>query len=223
MDTISSAWDYINPSSTSNPNSGGSGEEGWGYTPYTATDTGTPSVYSGGGGSGGSWYSNILSSLGSSLAKNTGSVLPMAAMMMLGSNGSGTGQSQVSQSSTQYGYPAAALINNQRNTGTAQAGAARSNAYENLARSLSIRGIGPNSPYSGGKASQIEGSYLDSLSGLNSALIKSANTPIGPIGTTTTTESSGAPSTNPLAMALGMMSYKMGSGGNNQQKNWWEM
>jgi hypothetical protein len=212
MDTIGSAWDYVAGNPSQNPNSNGTGEEGWGYEPYTATDTGTPSTYTGGNNN--SWYGNILNSVGSGLGKNMGSMIPMAAMMMLGSNGSG----QTSNTTTQYGYPAAALINDQRNQGMAGAGQARSNAYENLARSLSVRGIGPNSPYSAGKASNIEGSYLNSLSNLNSSLIRSANTPIGAIGTTSQTSGS---QTNPLAMALGMMSYKNGSGSTGQ-KNWWE-
>jgi hypothetical protein len=164
---------------------------------------------------------NTLGTVGS-LADTAMKIAPLAGMFMGGGGGGTNTTTSVTTPSLQY--PTPSYIAGKRSQGTANAGQSRNNAYESMARNLSIRGIGPNSPYASGKASGIEGSYLDSLTGLENKLLDLENTPTN-IGSTTVSESPKSTS-NPLAMALGMMMY--GNGRNSgattgQQKNWWEM
>jgi hypothetical protein len=132
---------------------------------------------------------------------------PIAGMFMGGGGGNNT---STTVTTPNMQYPSASYLAGKKSQGTANAGQNRNNAYESMARNLSIRGIGPNSPYSAGKASGIEGSYLDSLTGLQNKLLDLENTPTN-MGSTTV--SSTPKTSNPLAMALGMMMY--GNGRNN--------
>jgi hypothetical protein len=156
-----------------------------------------------------------LSGIGGYVAPviNTVSQLaPIAGMFMGGGSGAKT---STSTTTPNYTYPSASYLAGKKAQGTANAGVNRNNAYESLARNLSIRGIGGGSPYGAGKASQIEGSYLDSLTGLQNKLLDLENTPTN-MGQTTVTNTPS--STNPLAMALGMMMYGKGSGATGQKK-----
>ena len=135
------------------------------------------------------------------------SIAPLAMAFMGNSGGSNT---TTSTTTPNYSYPTAQYLEGKRAQGTASAGKAKQTAYDNLARSLSVRGIGPNSPYSTRRFAGIEGSYLDSLASLQNKLLDLENTPTN-LGSTTTTET---PNTNnPLAMALGMMMYGKGNKG----------
>jgi len=101
-------------------------------------------------------------------------------------------------------YPNAEALTSNRNMGVASAGLARSAALDDLSRQLSVRGIGPNSPYSGGKATGIERAYLNALSGLDNTYLNKLYTPIGWNSSSTQTSSNNR---NNLAYALAMMQF----------------
>jgi hypothetical protein len=117
-------------------------------------------------------------------------------------------QNQQTQLWKENAFPTQAEINTQRASGIAGLGTERSKRYEQLARSLSTRGIGPGSAYASRPASAIEGSYLTGLSNLENTLINAQNKPrfnMPFIGAPSVPTASTGGSSNPLGMALGMV------------------
>ncbi len=74
-------------------------------------------------------------------------------------------------------FPSKESVDQKRKEGMATLGTGRTNAYEDLARSLSVRGIGANSPFSGEGASNIEKGYMGGQASLINSLNTMENTP----------------------------------------------
>lgn len=190
---------------------------------------------------------NLASSLVPSLLQPRQSQLDTGDIESLYQRYSNQPQTQTINTNSQIGktselvYPDQAYITSARNTGRATLGTERTHGYDQLARNLSARGFGSNSAYAGQGAGQIEGSYLQGLSNLESNLAKTAVTPVGsesygwsPSTSTTTTTTGGGSAfpfsamlaagqqtqTNPLALALGMMSGRSGGQFGNVLSNW---
>lgn len=109
-------------------------------------------------------------------------------------------------------FPSQAEMTNKENSGRAMLGSERSRSYENLAKNLSLRGIGSNSPFGAQVGSQIEGSYLKGLGDLNNTIVKTSETPrfSYPFATPSNVTGGGSGALNPLGMALGMMAGRTG-------------
>ncbi len=76
----------------------------------------------------------------------------------------------------QNAFPSPDVVEAERTSGMAKLGTERERRYQELARSLSLRGIGGGGIASGG-GEKIEGSYLQGISDLNKNLVTLANTP----------------------------------------------
>jgi len=127
-------------------------------------------------------------------------------------------------------FPSKENVEQKRKEGLATLGTGRTNAYENLARSLSVRGIGANSPFAGEGAAGIEKGYLQGQSSLINQLNTMENTPRFGFPFTGYAPSYGASAYSGLnygqgaggnlGMALGMMmAGKGGSSGGNSIAN----
>jgi hypothetical protein len=127
-------------------------------------------------------------------------------------------------------YPTDAEIESERAAGLKTLGSDRIKRLDQLARTSSLRGLGSGSGVISQGAGEIEGSYLEGLGSLSSALSKLANTPksgftfpyeanVGAnsgIGGANSGYSSsymqgGSNASNPLGTALGYMMGKSGS------------
>ena len=123
-------------------------------------------------------------------------------------------QAQQTQLWKENAFMSPAEINTARASGVAGLGSERARAYQNMARNLSVRGIGPGSAYSSAPASAIEGGYMSGLSNLENTLINAANKPRFNFPFVNSSSGGGALSSgyptstagysNPLGMALGM-------------------
>lgn len=110
-------------------------------------------------------------------------------------------------------FPSAEKIAQQRKEGMAKLGGARTSAYDDAARNLSVRGMYPGSPFMGKSSGDIEKGYLSGLASLENKLVESRNTPAfampfagyAPTYSTGSAGSGGSSNSNPLGMALGMM------------------
>lgn len=110
-------------------------------------------------------------------------------------------------------FPSAEKIAQQRKEGMAKLGSARTTAYDDAARNLSVRGMYPGSPYMGKASGDIEKGYLSGLASLENKLVESRNTPsfalpfagYAPTYNTGSSGSGSSSGTNPLGMAMGML------------------
>lgn len=196
MDNLSSLWTTVSnlfsPSTASNIGNA-SGDVDAGYWDNQSSNYLTNYNYP----------SSPSSSSGANGGFNWGNVFnfaQQAAPLALLAMGNGGGQQTTNTYQTPI-YPNTQALQSNKNMGIANAGAARSAAYDDLARQLSVRGIGPNSPYSAGKGSGIERAYQNALAGIDNTYTNKAYTPIGFNQSSTTTGGGN----NGLAMALGLM------------------
>ncbi len=127
-------------------------------------------------------------------------------------------------------YPTDAEIESERAAGLKTLGSDRIKRLDQLSRTSALRGLGSGSGVISQGAGEIEGSYLEGLGSLSSALSKLANTPksgftfpyessvgassgIGGAnsGYSSSYRSGGSNASNPLGTALGYMMGKSGS------------
>lgn len=141
---------------------------------------------------------------------------PIAGMAM-GMMGGGGNKTQTSMTTQHYKYPTESEIAGLRLQGQKKISDSARASLDNLTRNLSVRGIGPGSAYAAGAMGGIEQNKIKSFADLESQLYKILYTGT-PMGSTTTTETPS--SSNPLAMALGMMSYGKGSGATKAKDPW---
>lgn len=163
--------------------------------------------------------SEFISGIGSyvePVAKVVNTVAPIAGIAGAFMGGGGN-KTQTSMTTQNYKYPSQSEISGLRLQGQKRISDTARASLDNLTRNLSIRGIGPGSGYAAGAIGNIEKNKLSAFGDLESQLAKLLYTGT-PMGSTTVTETPS--STNPLAMALGFMSYGNGRKSTNQQDPW---